>query len=126
MKHLAAGSAPPCALWQRTRAFGQPGRTRQPVRHPDDRDAWGGHRPSARQENEFIERHGFGEYRRWFPGADDEEPEDSKDRYTFPYGDFERVHRCGVFAAESRAGQYKYTDIEVAAAHLRGMPDAPR
>jgi len=34
------------------------------------------------------------------------------------------VHRCGVLAAESRAGQYKYDDIEHAAAHLHGMIDA--
>jgi hypothetical protein len=29
-----------------------------------------------------------------------------------------------VLAAESRAGQYKYHDIENAAAHLHGMIDA--
>jgi hypothetical protein len=29
-----------------------------------------------------------------------------------------------VLAAESRAGQYKYYDIENAAAHLHGMIDA--
>ncbi|MGZ4258573.1 MAG: hypothetical protein ACXVRE_12495, partial [Gaiellaceae bacterium] len=48
----------------------------------------------------------------------------NKGRYKFPYGDFENVHRCGVLAAESRAGQYKYFDIENAAAHLHGMLDA--
>jgi hypothetical protein len=31
------------------------------------------------------------------------------------------VHRCAVLAAESRAGQRKYADIESAAAHLHGM-----
>ena len=44
----------------------------------------------------------------------------------FPYSDFEKVHRCGVLAAESRAGQYKYDDIEHAAAHLHGMIDGAR
>jgi hypothetical protein len=34
------------------------------------------------------------------------------------------LHRCGVLAAESRAGQYRYFDIENAAAHLHGMLDA--
>ena len=38
-------------------------------------------------------------------GDDDEEPEDTKGRYRFPYGDFEKVHRCGLLAAVSRAGQ---------------------
>jgi hypothetical protein len=57
------------------------------------------------------------------PGVDEKEPEDKKARYTFPYGDFERVHRCGVLSAVVRAGQYKYDDIELAAAHLHGMLD---
>jgi hypothetical protein len=39
------------------------------------------------------------------------------------YGDFANVHRCGALAAESRAGQRKYTDVELAAAHLHGMLD---
>jgi hypothetical protein len=34
------------------------------------------------------------------------------------------VHRCGLLAAESRAGQYGYQDIESAAAHLHGMIEA--
>ena len=41
----------------------------------------------------------------------------------FPYGDFENVHRCGVLTIESRAGRYKYHDIQNAAAHLHGMID---
>ena len=88
---------------------------------PDERDAWSEHQPSAEQENEFIRRHGFGEYGKWHLGIDDEEHEETKGRYKFPYGDFEKVHRCAVLAAESRAGQYKYHDIENAAAHLHGM-----
>jgi hypothetical protein len=87
----------------------------------DDRDAWSEHQPSAEAENEFINRHGYGEYAKWYLGIDDEEGEQTKGRYKFPYGDFEKVHRCGVLAAESRAGQYKYHDIENAAAHLHGM-----
>ncbi|WP_437312354.1 hypothetical protein [Sorangium sp. So ce388] len=43
---------------------------------------------------------------------------------TGDHGDFEAVHRCGVLTAESPAGQYKYQDIELAAAHLHGMLDA--
>jgi hypothetical protein len=90
----------------------------------DDRDAWSEHQPSAQQENEFIDKHGFGEYAKWHLGIDDEQNEDTKGRYKFPYGDFEKVHRCGLLAAESRAGQRKYYDIELAIAHLHGMVDA--
>jgi hypothetical protein len=89
----------------------------------DVMDDWSEHQPSAQQENEFIEKYGFGEYGRWHLGVDDEYAEDIKSRYKFPYGDFENVHRCGVIAAEVRSARLKYTDIEVAAAHLHGMLD---
>jgi hypothetical protein len=92
----------------------------------DERDMWSEHQPSARQENRYIEEHGFGEYARWYLGIDTAEDEDNKGRYKFPYGDFERVHRCGVLTAESRAGQCKYDDIEGPAAHLHGVLDAVR
>jgi hypothetical protein len=48
---------------------------------------------------------------------------DSTQRYKFPYGDFTKVHRCAVLSAESRAGQYRYADIEDAAARLHRMMD---
>jgi hypothetical protein len=89
----------------------------------DERDDWSEHRPSAQRENDYLDRNGFAEYGRWYLGIDDEESENTKGRYKFPYGDFEKVHRCGVLAAESRAGQYKHSDIELAAAHLHGMLD---
>jgi hypothetical protein len=89
----------------------------------DERDAWSEHQPSAQQENEFIRSHGIHGYAKWHLGIDDAEDELNKKRYKFPYGDFEKVHRCGVISAESRAGQYKHHDIELAAAHLHGMID---
>jgi hypothetical protein len=92
----------------------------------DEKDMWSEHQPSAQDENEYLQAHGFGEYGKWFLGIDTEEDEENKRRYKFPYGDFERVHRCGVLAAESRAGQYKHADIEQAAAHLHGMIDAAK
>jgi hypothetical protein len=92
----------------------------------DDRDGWSEHQPSTQEENAFIEEHGFGEYARWHLGVDEEKPRDTKARYSFPYGDFRDVHRCGVLSAESRAAQYKHDDIHVAAAHLHGMLEALR
>ena len=87
----------------------------------DERDDWSEHAPSADDENAFIEKHGWGEYSKWHLGVDDDMDRDTKGHYSFPYGDFAKVHRCGVLAAESRAGQRKYVDIEKAAAHLHGM-----
>lgn len=90
----------------------------------DERDAWSEHQPSSEDENEFIQAHGFNEYARWHLGIDDAEDEQTKKRYKFPFGDFKKVHRCGLLTAESRAGQYKHFDIENAAAHLHGMIEA--
>jgi hypothetical protein len=87
----------------------------------DDRDAWSEHQPSADDENRFIEAHGWTEYGRWHLGIDDDENPQTKAHYRFPYGDFEKVHRCALLSAESRAGQYDYDDIGSAAHRLHGM-----
>jgi hypothetical protein len=87
----------------------------------DERDDWSEHQPTAADENRFIEEHGYDEYGKWHLGVDDTHGVETKSRYSFPYGDFERVHRCALLAAESRAGQYGYLDIQLAVAHLHGM-----
>jgi len=90
----------------------------------DERGVWSERQPSAKEENEFIRLHGFGEYAKWHLGIDDRYAENTKRRYKFPYGDFKNVHRSGMLAAQSRAGQYKYYDIENAAAQLKAMIEA--
>lgn len=89
----------------------------------DEADDWSEHKPSADQENAYIEKHGYAEYNHWYLGIDVSKNPNTKQRYKFPYGDFQIVHRCGVLAAEVRAGQYDYDDIRSAAAHLHGMLD---
>lgn len=89
----------------------------------DERDDWSEHQPTADQENDYLDRHGWDEYAQWYLGIDDEASEETKGRYKFPYGDFQRVHRCGVISAESRAAQQDYDDIEKAVAQLHGMLD---
>jgi hypothetical protein len=84
----------------------------------DGKGAWSRHRPSADEENEFIRLHGFVEYANWHLGIDRRFPENTKQRYKFPYGDFKNVHRCGLLAAKTRARQYGYAEIENAAAAL--------
>ncbi|WP_330461354.1 hypothetical protein OIB37_33520 [Streptomyces sp. NBC_00820] len=88
-----------------------------------DKDDWQEVQPSAQQENAFIEAHGFGQFAEWYLGVNEQEPEETKARYSFPYGDFDKVHRSGLVAVESRAGQYKHHDIERAARHLRELID---
>jgi len=90
----------------------------------DGKGAWSEHRPSTDEENEFIRVHGFSEYAKWHLGIDDRYPENTKRRYKFPYGDFKNIHRCGALAVQARAGEYRYSEIEKAAAQLRAMIEA--
>lgn len=89
----------------------------------DERGAWSQHAPTADQENEFIEKHGFAEYAKWHLGVDASKPEDTKGRYSFPFGDFTKAHRCGVIAVEGRAAQNDHIDIAAAAKKLLTLMD---
>jgi hypothetical protein len=112
----------PTTLNERSYAFAQD-QVKNGAVVRDQRDDWSEHQPSTRKENEFIEAHGWDEYARWHLGVDDEASEHTKARYKFPYGDFAQVHRCGLLAAEVRAGRMKYRDIEDAAIRLRELMD---
>lgn len=89
----------------------------------DERDAWSEHAPSADDENAFIDDDGWTDYGKWYLGVDDDDDRDTKQRYSFPYGDFKKVHRCGVISLESRAGQYDHDDIRDAAKKLLELID---
>src|SRR5690349_1751106 len=89
----------------------------------DERDAWSEDAPSAEDENDFIEKHGWGEYSKWHLGVDDDMDRDTKGHYSFPYGDFAEVHRCAVISAESRAGQFDHDDIRDDAKKLLELID---
>jgi len=89
----------------------------------DERDEWSDHHPSTQIENEFIEKNGFFEYGKWFLGVNNDYREESRRHYEFPFGDFGNVHRCGILAAQSRAGQDKYLDVENAAGGLLAVID---
>jgi hypothetical protein len=89
----------------------------------DERDAWSDHHPSTQIEKEFIENNGFFQYGQWFLGVNDEYREDSERYYELLYGDFEDVHRCGILAAQGRAGQSKHFDVGNAARDLLAVID---
>ncbi|WP_315550969.1 hypothetical protein [Microbacterium aurum] len=77
----------------------------------DDRDAWSEAAPTADEENAFIEDKGWTEYAHWHLGIDKSENRETKGAYSFPFGDFRKVHRSGVISGESRAGQYGHDEI---------------
>jgi hypothetical protein len=89
----------------------------------DELGDWGEEQPDSERQNTYLERHGYQEYGLWFLGIHDEEPEDTKGHYGFPYGDFSRVHRSGLIAAESRAAQNDHPEIAKAARRLLDLID---
>lgn len=80
----------------------------------DDRDDWSEHAPTTDDENAFIDKHGMDEYAKWHLGEDPSATKGTKGRYSFPFGDFHRLHRCAVVSSESRAGQYNHDSIKAA------------
>jgi len=89
----------------------------------DERDAWSEAAPTADEENSFIERNGWTEYSHWHLGIDKQEDAETKGAYSFPIGDFRRVHRSGVISAESRAGQHDHNAIRDALKKLLDLID---
>ena len=89
----------------------------------DDRDDWSEAAPTPDEENAFIERDGWTEYSHWHMGVDESANRETKNAYSFPFGDFRKVHRSGVIAGESRAGQYDHDEIRDALKKLLALID---
>ena len=89
----------------------------------DERDDWSEAAPTADEENGFIESDGWTAYAHWHLGVDKAESRETKGAYSFPFGDFRKVHRSGVIAAESRAGQYDHSEIRDALKALLELID---
>ncbi|MCE7982510.1 MAG: hypothetical protein DYG89_15065 [Caldilinea sp. CFX5] len=79
---------------------------------------WSDAQPSEADENHYREAHGWDAYGEWFLGLDPDAGAETKQRYKFPYGDFQRLHRSGLIAAKQRAAQNDYLAIEEAADEL--------
>jgi len=89
----------------------------------DQRDDWSEHAPSADDENRYIEKNGWEDYALWHLGEDPDKSEETKGRFSFPYGDFTKVHRCAVISLESRASQNDHDDIARETKHLLELID---
>ena len=84
---------------------------------------WGQVQPGAVEQNRYLERHGWDEYGEWHLGLTDGAAEETKARYAFVYGDFRRVHRSGLIAAQYRAAEWRHKKIELAAHKLLQLLD---
>ena len=89
----------------------------------DDRDAWSEHQKAAKDESAWVKNHGWDEFAGWHLGVDRKAADETKGRYSFPFGDYSKVHRCAVISLESRAAQHDHKDIAKAAKRLLTMID---
>jgi hypothetical protein len=89
----------------------------------DRQDDWSEHAPSADDENDYIDKHGIDGFAKWHLGVDPEEDAENKGAYSFPYGDFKKVHRGGVISAKIRAAQYDHAEVKKAADALLKIID---
>ena len=80
----------------------------------DDSTDWSDAAPSADEGNSQIEKHGWGGYAVWHLAVDPEANEETKKRYSFPYGDFSKVNRAALIHGKQRASQNGHDDIEQA------------
>ena len=87
---------------------------------------WGDVQPSADDENAFLESHSWEEFAGWHLGLTEGANDETKARYGFVYGDFRRVHRSGLIAAEYRAAEWRHKDVELAAHDLLQLLDETR
>jgi hypothetical protein len=84
----------------------------------DELGNWAQHNPEPAEENAFLADHEIGEFGNWHLGLDMSKGAHTKSRYKFPCGDFKTIRRDGLVAAQKRAAQQGYVDIEQAAEKL--------
>ena len=84
----------------------------------DERGDWPDHRPGADKQDAYMLAIGAGRFGDWHLGIDDQQPEGSKSRYHFLFGDFSDLHRCALFEIQDAADNLFYGDIEVGATAL--------
>src|SRR5215207_3812004 len=87
---------------------------------------WSDAAPSASEENDQIEQHGYDGYGEWHLGIDPDASPETKGRFRFPYGDFSRVNRAALIHAKQRASQNDHDAIEKAADDLLQRLDEKR
>lgn len=81
----------------------------------DTTTEWSDAAPSTDDENRVVERDGYAGFGSWHLAIDPEASEETKGRYSFPYGDFRRVNRAALIHAKQRAAQNGHGEIERAA-----------
>lgn len=87
----------------------------------DQHGDWAQINPGTAAQDEFIHREGMKNYGKWHLGIKAGGSYGEKSAYSFPYGDFQKVYRSGLIAAQERAAQFKHGAVEQAAKDLLAL-----
>ncbi len=79
---------------------------------------WSDAAPSTDDGNQVVDADGYDGYGAWHLAVDPDASEDTKSRYAFPYGDFQKVNRAALIHAKQRAAQNDHDEIEKVADQL--------
>jgi len=82
------------------------------------RSRWADVQPRAAEQNTFLKSHGWDDYASWHLALTDDATDETKARYAFVFGDFQRLHRMGLIACYYRAAEWEHTDVMLAAHKL--------
>lgn len=85
---------------------------------------WEDARPTADREQAYLDKHGWEEFARWYLAIDVEQPGRTRERYRYPVGDFDTVHRSSLVDAHRRATERGLEKIAFAAGTLLDQIDA--
>ncbi len=87
----------------------------------DQHGDWDSVNPGTEAEDQFVKEHGYKAYGEWHLGFKAGGSYGEKSAYSFPYGDFHKVYRSGLIAAQERASQYNHLAVLDAAQELLKM-----
>lgn len=81
--------------------------------------SWAENNPDKDEQARFLNTHNLEEYGEWFLGIDDAaEKSNSKDKYTYPIGDFNEIFQSAIQEAQQKAKSANHQEIANAAQNL--------
>lgn len=82
------------------------------------RSRWAHVQPGTAERNAFLKSHSWMEYSAWHLALTEGPGEETKARFAFGFGDFNRLHRMGLIACYYRAAEWEHTEVMVEAHKL--------
>lgn len=84
----------------------------------DEPGDWRDAQLAAKDETAWLKKHDWNDFSSWNFGVDPKASPETKARYSFPMGDYKKLHRSAVIAIEARAAQNGHRDIAKASKRL--------